>query len=133
MEHRTSAELKGLRRSLILSLEKRKGARLRTLREVEYKPGKEQSALRQENPPDRSLRGRGAGARLCVAAMVTRIHVPTCLGDNKEFGRSAKASSDTDGDEAPSEARRLVPAASVGRLPTGTALTCGRVMTHSGN
>jgi hypothetical protein len=34
-----------------LALEQRKGARLRTLRETEYRPAKEQSALRQENSP----------------------------------------------------------------------------------
>jgi hypothetical protein len=65
MEHRTSAELKGFaevirpqklsKKELLerwaLALEKRKGARLCTLRETEYKPVKEQSALRQENSP----------------------------------------------------------------------------------
>jgi hypothetical protein len=65
MEHRTSAELKGLadvirpqklsKKELLerwaLALEKRKGARLCTLRETEYKPVKERSALRQENSP----------------------------------------------------------------------------------
>ena len=65
MEHRTSAELKGFaevihpqklsRKELLerwaLALEKRKGARLRTLREIEYKLVKEQSALRQDNSP----------------------------------------------------------------------------------
>jgi hypothetical protein len=65
MEHRTSAELEGFaevirpqklsRKELLerwaLALEKRKGARLRTLRETEYKPVKERSALRQENSP----------------------------------------------------------------------------------
>ena len=65
MEHRTSAELKGFgdvirpqklsKKELLerwaLALEKRKGARLCTLRETEYKPVKEQLALRQENSP----------------------------------------------------------------------------------
>jgi len=65
MEHRTSAELEGFaevirpqklsRKELLerwaLALEKRKGARLCTLRETEYKPVKERSALRQENSP----------------------------------------------------------------------------------
>jgi hypothetical protein len=65
MEHRTSAELRGLAQVIYpqklskkerlerwaLSLEKRKGARLCTMREVEDKPGKERSALRQENSP----------------------------------------------------------------------------------
>ena len=65
MEHRTSAELNGFaavirpeklsRKELLerwaLALEKRKGARLRTLRETEYKPVKEQLALREENSP----------------------------------------------------------------------------------
>jgi hypothetical protein len=65
MEHRTSAELKGFaavirpqklsRKELLerwaLALEKRKGARLRTLIETEYKPVKERSALQQENSP----------------------------------------------------------------------------------
>jgi hypothetical protein len=65
MEHRTSAELEGFaevirpqnlsKKELLerwaLALEKRNGARLRTLRETEYKPVKERSALRQENSP----------------------------------------------------------------------------------
>jgi hypothetical protein len=65
MEHRTSAELKGFaavirpqklsKKELLerwaLALEKRKGARLRTLREAEHKPVKERSALQQENSP----------------------------------------------------------------------------------
>ena len=65
MEHRTSAELKGFaavicpqklsRKELLerwaLALEKRKGTRLRTLRETEYKPVKEQLALREETSP----------------------------------------------------------------------------------
>jgi hypothetical protein len=65
MEHRASAELKGFaevirpqklsRKELLerwaLALEKRKGDRLRTLRETEYKPVKERSALQQENSP----------------------------------------------------------------------------------
>jgi len=65
MEHRTSAELKGFaavirpqklsKKELLerwaLALEKRKGARLRTLRETEHKPVKERSALQQENSP----------------------------------------------------------------------------------
>jgi hypothetical protein len=65
MEHRTSAELKGfaavirpekLSRKELLerwasALEKRQGARLRTLREIEYKLVKEQLALREENSP----------------------------------------------------------------------------------
>jgi hypothetical protein len=65
MEHRTSAELKGVADVIhpqklskkerlerwALALEQRKGARLRTLRETEYRPAKEQSALRQENSP----------------------------------------------------------------------------------
>jgi len=64
MEHRTSTELKGCaavirpqklsKKELLgwaLALEKRKGARLRTLRETEYKPVKERSALQQENSP----------------------------------------------------------------------------------
>jgi hypothetical protein len=65
MEHRTSAELKGVADVIhpqklskkerlerwALALEKRRGVRLRTLRETEYRPAKEQSALRQENSP----------------------------------------------------------------------------------
>ena len=65
MEHRTSAELKGFaavirpqqlsKKELLerwaLALENRKGTRLRTLRETEYKPVKERSALQQENSP----------------------------------------------------------------------------------
>jgi len=65
MEHRTSAELKGFaevirpqklsKKELLerwaLALEKPKGRRLRTLRETEYKPVKEQLALREENAP----------------------------------------------------------------------------------
>ena len=65
MEHRTSAELKGFaeiirpqnlsKRDLLerwaLALEKRNGARLRTLRETEYKPVKERSALQEDNSP----------------------------------------------------------------------------------
>jgi hypothetical protein len=65
MEHRTSAEFKGYatvirpqelsKKELLerwaLALEKRRGARLRTLRETEYKPVKERSALQQENSP----------------------------------------------------------------------------------
>jgi len=65
MEHRASAEFKGLadvirpqglsKEELLerwaLALEKRKGAHLRTLRETEYKPVMEQLALRQENSP----------------------------------------------------------------------------------
>jgi hypothetical protein len=65
MEHRTSAELTGFaeiihpqklsKKELLerwaLILEKRKGARLRTLRETEYEPVKDRSALRQENSP----------------------------------------------------------------------------------
>ena len=65
MEHRTSAELEGFaevicpeklsKKELLerwaLALEKRKGTRLRTLRETEYKPAKERSALQQENSP----------------------------------------------------------------------------------
>ena len=65
MEHRSSAELSGLaevihpqtlsKKELLerwaLALEKRKGARLSTLRETEYRPVEEQSALRQENSP----------------------------------------------------------------------------------
>jgi hypothetical protein len=65
MEHRTSAEIevfaavirpqKLSKRELLerwaLALEKRKGARLYTLRETEYKPVKERSALQQENSP----------------------------------------------------------------------------------
>jgi len=65
MEHRTSAELEGFaevirpqklsRKELLerwaLALEKRKGARLCTLRETEYKPVKERSALQQESSP----------------------------------------------------------------------------------
>src|SRR6478609_1313101 len=65
MEHRTSAELKGvadvihpqklLKKELLerwaLALEKRRGVRLRTLRETERKPVTEQSTLRQENSP----------------------------------------------------------------------------------
>jgi hypothetical protein len=65
MEHRTSVELKGVaevicpqklsKKELLerwaLALEKRKGARLRTLRETEYNPVKERSALQQENSP----------------------------------------------------------------------------------
>jgi hypothetical protein len=65
MKHRTSAELKDFadvidpqnlsKKELLerwaVALEKRKGARLRTLRETENKPMKQQSALRQENSP----------------------------------------------------------------------------------
>jgi len=65
MEHRTSVELKGFaevirpqklsKKELLerwaLALERRKGARLCTLREIEHKPVKERSALRQENSP----------------------------------------------------------------------------------
>jgi hypothetical protein len=65
MKHRTSAELEGFaevirpqklsKKELLerwtLALEKRKGARLYTLRETEYKPVKERSALQQENSP----------------------------------------------------------------------------------
>jgi hypothetical protein len=65
MEHRTYAELDGLaavihpqkltKKELLerwaLALERRKGARLRTLRETEYKPAKERSALQQDNSP----------------------------------------------------------------------------------
>ena len=65
MEHRTHAELvalaavirpqkltkKDLLQRWALALERRKGARLRTLRETEYKPAKERSALQQENSP----------------------------------------------------------------------------------
>jgi hypothetical protein len=66
MEHRTSAELKGFaavirpkqlsKKELLegwaLALENRKGTRLRTLRETEYKPVKERSALlRQRMAP----------------------------------------------------------------------------------
>jgi hypothetical protein len=65
MEHRTSAELKDFaavicpqslsKKELLerwaLALEKRKGARLRTLRETEYRPVEEQSLLREENSP----------------------------------------------------------------------------------
>jgi hypothetical protein len=65
MEHRTSVELKGVaevicpqklsKKELLerwaLALEKRKGARLRTLRETEHNPVKERSALQQENSP----------------------------------------------------------------------------------
>ena len=65
MEHRSATELKGLaevihpqtlsKKELLerwaLALEKRKGARLSTLRETEYRPVEEQSALRQENSP----------------------------------------------------------------------------------
>jgi hypothetical protein len=65
MEHRTSAELKDFaevirpqklsKKELLerwaLALEKPKGRRLRTLRETEYKPVKEQLALREENSP----------------------------------------------------------------------------------
>ena len=65
MEHRTSAELEGFaevicpeklsKKELLerwaLALEKRKGTRLRTLRETEYKPAKERSALQQGNSP----------------------------------------------------------------------------------
>ena len=65
MEHRTSTELKGFaevihpqklsKKELLerwaLALKQRKGARLNTLRETEYKPVKERSALRQDNSP----------------------------------------------------------------------------------
>ena len=65
MKHRTSTELKGFaevirpqelsRKELLerwaLALERREGARLHTLRETEYKPAEEQSALREENSP----------------------------------------------------------------------------------
>src|SRR5438876_12348095 len=65
MEHRTSAEIEGFaavirpqklsKKELLerwaLALEKRKGVRLCTLREIEHKPVKERSALRQESSP----------------------------------------------------------------------------------
>ena len=65
MEHRRSAELKRFaevihpqklsKKELLerwaLALKQRKGARLHTLRETEYKPVQERSALRQENSP----------------------------------------------------------------------------------
>jgi hypothetical protein len=65
MEHRTPAELRGFAEVIspqkltgkellerwALALERRKGVRLCTLRETEYKPVKEQAALRQENSP----------------------------------------------------------------------------------
>jgi hypothetical protein len=65
MEHRTSAELKGYaavihpqelsKKELLerwaLALERRKGFRLCTLRETEYKSLNEQIALREENSP----------------------------------------------------------------------------------
>jgi hypothetical protein len=65
MEHRTSAQLRGIADVIFpqelskkerlerwaLALEKRKGTRLSTLRETEYKPVNERSALRQENSP----------------------------------------------------------------------------------
>ena len=65
MEHRTSAEIKGFaavihpqkltKKELLerwaLALERRKDARLRTLRETEYKPAKERSAMREDNSP----------------------------------------------------------------------------------
>jgi hypothetical protein len=65
IEHRTSADLEGFaavihpqklsKKELLerwaLVLEKRKGARLRTLRETEYQSVKERSALQQDNSP----------------------------------------------------------------------------------
>ena len=65
MEHRTSAQLRGIADVIFpqelskkerlerwaLALEKRKGTRLSTLRETEYTPVNERSALRQENSP----------------------------------------------------------------------------------
>jgi hypothetical protein len=65
MEHRTSVELEGFaevirpqklsKKELLdrwaLALERRKGARLRTLRETEHKAGDERLALREENSP----------------------------------------------------------------------------------
>jgi hypothetical protein len=65
MEHRTSAEIEGFtavihpqklsKKELLerwaLALERRKGVRLRALRETEYKPAKERSALQQESSP----------------------------------------------------------------------------------
>jgi hypothetical protein len=65
MEHRTSDQLRGLADVIFpqelskkerlerwaLALEKRKGTRLSTLRETEYTPVNERSALRQENSP----------------------------------------------------------------------------------
>ena len=65
MEHRTSAELEGFaevirpqklsKKELLerwaLALEKRRGLRLRTLRETEHKPANERLALREENSP----------------------------------------------------------------------------------
>jgi len=65
MKHRTSAELKDfadvidpqslskekLLERWALALEKREGARLNTLREIEYKSKKQQSALRAEDSP----------------------------------------------------------------------------------
>ena len=65
MEHRTHAELESLaavirpqkltNKELLgrwaLALERRKGARLCTLRETEYKPAKERSAMREDSSP----------------------------------------------------------------------------------
>jgi hypothetical protein len=65
MEHRTSAEIEGFaavihpqkltKKELLerwaLALERRKVARLRTLRETEYKPAKERSAMREDSSP----------------------------------------------------------------------------------
>jgi hypothetical protein len=65
MEHRTSAELEGFAEVIhpqklskkeclarwALALEKRKGTRLCTLRETEYKPVKERLALQRANSP----------------------------------------------------------------------------------
>jgi hypothetical protein len=65
MEHRTSSDLESFAAVIhpqnlskkeflerwALALEKRKGERLRTPRETEYKPAKERSSLQQENSP----------------------------------------------------------------------------------
>ena len=51
MPRRRELSKKELLERWALALEKRKCARLRTLRETEYKPVKEQLALREENSP----------------------------------------------------------------------------------
>ena len=77
MEHRTSAEFKGYaavirpqelsKKELLerwsLSLEKRKGFRLCTLRETEHKSLKEQVSLRKDNSP-LTVAFRGSGAAI---------------------------------------------------------------------
>lgn len=114
MEHRTSAELEGCadvirpqrlsKKELLerwaLALEKRKGARLCTLRETEHKPAKERSALQQDNSPltvafdDPVLRSAGlAGDRFGEVARFFglshwQLHDVVC---NCHFGETVAA------------------------------------------